>query len=200
MAADHGPRACIGAVALPLAGVLCGRVDLVVLAAPFVTVAARALMRRPTTNPAIDSALAHRWIREGEATAWTVTITPGDSIDVAAAQVTSTTAGNSPNHLASSPSTANAPPGEPGDHRDRSPILQWGRRQIGPALVAASSALGAFRFGPTARNCLSSRPCRCRPSWTALHRAQPGRSDRLAPIAARGKGARVRHDPTVHRR
>ena len=27
--------------------------------------------------------------------------------------------------------------------------LQWGRRQIGPALVAASSAFGAFRFGPT---------------------------------------------------
>src|SRR6478735_1326666 len=80
-------RACIGAVALPLAGVLSGRVDLVVLAAPFVAAAAWALMRRPTTTPAIDSALAHRSIREGEATTWTITITPADSIDVAAVQV-----------------------------------------------------------------------------------------------------------------
>ena len=143
-------RACIGAVALPLAGVLSGRVDLVVLAAPLAAVAMWALMRRPTTTPAIDSALAHRSIREGEATTWTITITPADSIDVAAAQV----ALDDRWQLA-------APSGVVTVDGDRTQpdesltlgidlrSLQWGRRQIGPALVAASSTFGAFRFGPT---------------------------------------------------
>ena len=143
-------RACIGAVALALAGVLSGRVDLVVLATPFAAVAMWALMRRPTTAPAIGSTLAHRSIREGEATTWTITITPADSIDVAAAQV----ALDDRWQLA-------APTGVVTVDGDRTQpdesltlgidlrSLQWGRRQIGPALVAASSAFGAFRFGPT---------------------------------------------------
>ena len=143
-------RACIGAVALPLAGVLSGRVDLVVLAAPFVAAAAWALMRRPTTTPAIDSALAHRSIREGEATTWTITITPADSIDVAAAQV----ALDDRWQLAAPSGVVTVdgeriPPGESLTLGIDLRSLQWGRRQIGPALVAASSAFGAFRFGPT---------------------------------------------------
>ena len=143
-------RACIGAVALALAGVLSGRVDLVVLATPFAAVAMWALMRRPTTTPAIGSALAHRSIREGEATTWTITITPADSIDVAAAQV----ALDDRWQLAAPSGVvtvdgARTRPDESLTLGIELRSLQWGRRQIGPALVAASSTFGAFRFGPT---------------------------------------------------
>lgn len=138
-------RALVAAVGLAFAAVLTRRPDLLVLATPFVVVTVWSSVLRPTRPPEVRDRLGHGVVREGEATTWHLDVTdaegrvddvcavlePGPWIDQRPA----------PGHVATSlRDDATAPL----DVTVRP--TRWGRRRVGPALVAASSAWGAHRW------------------------------------------------------
>jgi uncharacterized protein (DUF58 family) len=142
-------RACIATVVLAALGVLLGRVDVVVLATPLAIVAIWSILQRPRTTPTVSSALAHHTVREGEATRWSATMSPADGVDVAVARLAV-----DDRWQLSEPSGIMAvePDGSPAEPVTVSlgvRSVQWGQREIGPGLLAATSSWGAFRVGPT---------------------------------------------------
>ena len=107
----------------------------------------------PTDAASIVTAVAHDTVREGEATRWSATIDPASRIDVAVARL------GLDDRWQLSPANGIAavvPDAAVVLGADASPLVvdigvrsvQWGRRDLGPCLVAASSVWGAFRVGP----------------------------------------------------
>jgi uncharacterized protein (DUF58 family) len=142
-------RSLVGGAAMTLTALTFGRPDLLVLGAPLVLISVWSLMKRPSDDPMPETSLGHRSLREGEATTWhtRMTVVPGMEQAVVTVAVTS--------WMEVAPSTGmwarTVRPNSIGaeirlDVKLRS--RRWGRREVGSGLVAASSAWGAFRFGP----------------------------------------------------
>ena len=142
-------RSLVGGAAITLAALTFGRPDLLVLGAPLVLIAVWSLMTRPHDDPNPQASLAHRSLREGEATTWhtTMTMVPGMEQAVVAVAVE--------RWLKSAPASGIRTETVSADSTDAVIKLdiglqsrRWGRRDVGSGLVAATSAWGAFRFGP----------------------------------------------------
>lgn len=177
-------RSLVGGAALTLTAVTLGRPDLLVLGAPLVLIAVWSLVTRPNGDPSPRTSLAHRSLREGEATTWHtgMTAVPGMEQAVVAVEVgrwvkaapasgmrvhtvtpsavtaSAVMAGgvSSGTETASPPSAESISAGAVSADSTGAAIRldiglqsrRWGRREVGYGLVAATSAWGAFRFGP----------------------------------------------------
>jgi len=138
-------RAVLGGTLLAVAAVLARRPDLLVFAAPFAVVAVWAVVAKPTVAPTVRQWLGHAVVREGEVTTWHIGIddVEGRVDDVAAVLEVPTWVQQRPEEGQVAISLRDDGEG---------PLavvirpIRWGRRRIGPALVAASSAWAGFRW------------------------------------------------------
>lgn len=151
-------RSLVGGAALILTAVTLGRPDLLVLGAPLVLIAMWSLITRPNGDPSPQTSLAHRSVREGEATTWhtSMTAVPGMeqavvAVDVGRWVTAAPASGTKVHTVPSDTTTADTPTAQTGAAIRLDIGLQsrrWGRREVGYGLVGATSAWGAFRFGP----------------------------------------------------
>jgi uncharacterized protein (DUF58 family) len=134
-------RACAGGVLLAATGVLLRRPDLLVLATPLLVVATWSVLTRPRHEPLVSERLAHATIREGETTTWRIQV-DGAGEDVAAVLAPPPWATLEP------PSGALCTPSDDGRAALAMTIrsTRWGRRAVGPAHVATTSAWAGFRW------------------------------------------------------
>ena len=142
-------RALFGGVAMTLAALVFGRPDLLVLGAPLVLITAWSLMTRPYGNPLPETSLAHQSLREGQATTLHARIVSVPGMEQAAVALAAST------WVETAPSNGvlarTVPAHSTGDVIRLDIGLQsrrWGMRQVGSGRIAATSAWGAFRFGP----------------------------------------------------
>ncbi|UPK74227.1 DUF58 domain-containing protein [Nocardioidaceae bacterium SCSIO 66511] len=142
--------AMVRAVAIGFGGVLWGvafgRVDLVVLTAPLLTIAVWAAWRRPTERPGYETRWATLSLREGETTQCSVRLDRVDGIDDASVELTL------PSFVSAAPASGAAQLEADGAYlataiRLRS--VRWGRRTVGPAAIRASTVLDGFRTHAT---------------------------------------------------
>lgn len=151
-------RACASGVVFVAAGVTFGRPDLLVLGLPFAIVALWSVAARPTSATATRSVLTHRTLREGEATTWTATVTPVPGADlVTVALARSRWWRLDPRSGVVCVAVPIRASTVPNDVKVAVGVCstKWGRRDVGPGLVAVSSTWGAFRTGPVAVASLS---------------------------------------------
>lgn len=143
--AAHG-RAAVGAAAGMVIAVIAGRPALAVLAFPLAFVAAWAIVTRPAGNPEADVSLAHRTVREGEATVWRTRLGGAEAADRLAFTLSYEPAFDTEPDTGAGSVAA----GGQGDATVEVAVRsnRWGRRSVGGAVVAAESSFGAFRFGP----------------------------------------------------
>ncbi|WP_433390089.1 DUF58 domain-containing protein [Micromonospora sp. KLBMP9576] len=147
---------------LLIAGVLLGRVDLIVLAVPFALGTAYALRRRPTALPQVWISADEGRLVEGSGLTGTVTVGNPDLVDYDVAAVRSrvspwlrvervtiagaTTASGAGSGVAPSvaerPFVTAVPTGEAVDLELTGTALRWGRHQIGPAGARVAAAQG----------------------------------------------------------
>ncbi|MFC7489275.1 MULTISPECIES: DUF58 domain-containing protein [unclassified Knoellia] len=140
----------VRAVALGLlmlaVGVLLRRPDAVALGTPLVVVAAWSVLRRPTATPTVHAWLRHSVLREGQTTAWTAIVEPGDGVEDVGLSVTET------DHTRYTPTSLTVSVGDVGRSARQLDVLcestRWGLRRLGPATCAVSSAFGAFTWEP----------------------------------------------------
>ena len=139
-------RAVLAAATLTVIAVLGRRPDLLVLVAPFAAIATWGGIRRPLVEPRITCSLGTKLLHEGDTTAWRVEIDDAEGRIGAVACVLP----------ASEFVDAEPPSGQiacslaDADDERRLAILlrpvRWGQHRVGPGLVVASSAWGAFRL------------------------------------------------------
>lgn len=136
-------RACLLALVGLAGGVVAGREVLVVLAAPFVLVAAMGLLGRPRSEPSVRTQIDHHRLHEGQGT--TSRLVVDDLVDVEHATRVAATAP----YVVTRPTC-----GAVGSLvSDGLPALEfsprrWGLRVIGAERIALTSAWGGWRFGP----------------------------------------------------
>lgn len=124
------------------------RPDLVVVATPFLMIAAWGTATRPSSEPVPSSRLQLRSIREGEATYFHYHVA-----DTRGAHLVSAVVSDSP-WLEIKPHrralAVHVDPGrdQPVDVTFGLRAVRWGERRVGLGTVAATSAWGAFRYGP----------------------------------------------------
>lgn len=117
---------------------------LLVLAAPFAYVAIWSTATRPTHEPAIDTRLAPRTVREGEATTWTCSLTDIAAVDHVVVFVPER------RWLETRPASGVvAATVHRGDTIATTSVAvrstHWGHHEIGPVNIVAVSSWGAFR-------------------------------------------------------
>jgi uncharacterized protein (DUF58 family) len=148
-------RAVVGGIMVAIVAAVTGRPDLLVIATPLLLIAVWSAATRPDAIPRVHERLAHRRIREGEATHWTFDVYPSRGTEEIVAWAVAP------------PSTQLWPYGgvravgvgvaadqsrPAGTSNDPVRLLvgvrsvRWGRREVGPAAVMASSAWNAFRW------------------------------------------------------
>ncbi|MBC2933912.1 DUF58 domain-containing protein [Nocardioides sp. zg-1228] len=136
-------RACLLALGGICGGVALGQEVLVVLAAPFVVLAAMGLASRPRGPVRVGARLDHHRLHEGQGTTSRVDVDDLTGVEHCT-RVAAATA-----HVAASP-----PQGAAGSLvADGLPVLwfsprRWGRRAIGAERVALTSAWAGWRWGP----------------------------------------------------
>lgn len=157
-----GRALVLGAVGLVLA-LVAGEPALVVLAAPFVVLAALGLVHRPTGVPGVTAALDHRSLPEGQGTTSRLTLTDPDGLEEVEYVVRSAAR---PAYLALRPHH-----GQVGRllGPDGPPVIEvgaqrWGRRMAGEEKVALYSPWAGFRLGPVH---LPAEPLRVLPTTPA---------------------------------
>lgn len=142
-------RAVIGAAAAMVSAVIAGRPVLAVISFPLAVAAVWAVATRPGGRPEVSGSIAHRTVREGEATRWRAVLRDADGADRTAFTLAYEPA------FDTDPETGAGTQAVSGGAADGAVEVtvavrsnRWGRREVGPALVAAESSFGAFRFGP----------------------------------------------------
>lgn len=143
--AAHG-RAAVGAAAGMVTSVIAGRPVLAVISFPLALVSVWAIAARPSGRPEAEVSLAHRTVREGEATVWRTEFGGLDGADRLAFTLSYEPA------FDTDPETGAGTVAADGTHDAGIAVAvrsnRWGRRSVGGALVAAESSFGGFRFGP----------------------------------------------------
>jgi uncharacterized protein (DUF58 family) len=137
-------RALLLGAAGAVLGVLTRRVDLLVLAVPFVLVATWGWLARPRGTGSAEARVGNRTLAEGDATAWTVTLQlpPG-----AEETILRLSPGRFVTVGPDADRTAVCAPadGGPVTRRIVARTTRWGMRRIGPGLIGARSAWWAYR-------------------------------------------------------
>lgn len=117
---------------------------LLVMAAPFACVAVWSAATRPNTDPTLDGHIAPSSIREGEATAWTGTLSEIAAVDHVVAFAPQRV------WMETRPASGvvSADVGRAATVRLTIPMraTHWGRHDVGPMNVVAVSSWGAFRW------------------------------------------------------
>ncbi|WP_326560942.1 DUF58 domain-containing protein [Micromonospora sp. NBC_01796] len=176
-------RAVLLTGVLLLAGVLFGRVDLVVLAAPFALGTAYALRRRPTEAPRIAISAEDGALVEGSDITGAVTIgnpdLAGYDLAVVRTRVSPwlklTEIGFAGPGGVDRPLALGVSPGEAVDLDLRGEALRWGRHPLGPAGVRAVACAGL----------LASRPVLIDPESVRIYpKTEPFDADEAMPRAA----------------
>ncbi|WP_406831448.1 DUF58 domain-containing protein [Pedococcus sp. KACC 23699] len=135
-------------VLLVAAGVTLRRPDAVVLGAPLLLVALWASTRRPRTDPVVDAKVGHPLLREGQATTWQVAVAAHPDVEEAGVTLLATP------YTTYSPASRSLSVAVEADGTTPATAsivcrsTRWGRRPLGPATVALTSPLGAFRWEP----------------------------------------------------
>lgn len=136
-------RACLLGLGGTAGGVLLGQEVLVVLAAPFVLLAAMGLLHRPGVVPGVSARLDHLRLHEGQGTRSRLVLD-----DAAAVEHVVRVAARTP-HVATRPAH-----GTVGSLvADGLPVLEvsprrWGRRALGAERVALTGPWAGWRLGP----------------------------------------------------
>ncbi|WP_028637141.1 DUF58 domain-containing protein [Nocardioides sp. URHA0032] len=143
--ASLGRALVLAGVGLALA-LVAGKPAVLVLAAPFVVLAAVTLVHRPTREPRIDSRLDHAVLQEGLGTTSRLTLTGADDVEYV------TRAAGRPPYVVQRPHGGRVG----GLLGHGTPVLElsprrWGRRLLGEENVALYTPWAGFRFGPVAR-------------------------------------------------
>lgn len=168
---------------LLMAGVLLGRVDLVVLAAPFALGTAYALRRRPVEAPRIQVAAEDGALVEGGSFTGVVTVGNPDraGYDLAVVRIRVspwfkiTEAGFAGPDGVDRPLALPMSPGEAIDLELRGDTLRWGRHPFGPAGIRAVACAGL----------LASRPVLVEPQPVRVYpKTEPFDADEAMPRAA----------------
>jgi uncharacterized protein (DUF58 family) len=141
-------RALALGVLLVAVGVVLRRPDALVLGAPLLVVALWSSARRPTTAPVVRARTTQPVLREGQATVWRATLEAAPDVEEAGLTLLPTP------HTAYDPGSRSVAVAVDG-HAVEPTVLavacrstRWGHRRLGPATVALTSALGAFRWEP----------------------------------------------------
>lgn len=127
-----------------LAAVVSHRIDLLVLAVPFLVVASWGALTRPRDPLGVRAHLGNDTLAEGQAIRWTATLEIPAHAD-------ETTVRLSPGaFVEEDPATDRSAVRRPGDGTSTERVIparvtRWGRRRIGPGLVAARSPWWAYR-------------------------------------------------------
>jgi uncharacterized protein (DUF58 family) len=130
------------------AGVVLRRPDALVFGAPLLLVGLWATAGRPTASPVVHAAIAHPLLREGQATKWVATITPGPGVEDAGLVLLPTPyTVFTPGFRAAATAFASNT-GAPTSLEVICQSTRWGLRPLGPATVAVSGVFGAFRWEP----------------------------------------------------
>ena len=130
-------------------GVLLRRPDALVIGAPLLVVGLWATATRPRSAPTVVARLVHPLLREGQATRWRATISPGSGIEEAGLALLPTPHTEyTPGHRTTA--TAFARDDQPRSLEVICRSTRWGRRPLGPAILAVSGPFGAFRWEPPA--------------------------------------------------
>ena len=138
-------RASLAGSGLALAAVLMRRADLLVLAAPLVIVALWSVLTRPREEPLSTVSVSPAAIREGETASWRVGLEAVSGMEEAVVRLSSRP------RLDPSPRSgvrAASLDGQPASLTIGVRSMRWGHRGVGPGVVGATSAWGAFRWGP----------------------------------------------------
>lgn len=138
-------RAVLGGAGLAAAAVLARRPDLLVLATPLAGAALWGALLRPHAAPTVRQSLGHGVVREGDATTWRVAVDdPEGRVEDVAVVL------DAPVWIDRWPSGGHTVVSLQDDGDGPLAVevrpVRWGRRTVGPALVAASGAWGAFRW------------------------------------------------------
>lgn len=138
-----GRALVVGALGVALA-VVSGEPALVVLVAPFVTLAALGLVHRPTRVPALDARLDHLTLREGVGTTSRLSVTDAEDVEYVAR-----VAGQSP-YVVMRPHGGRVGRLLDGGATPEIEISprRWGRRMLGQEKVALYAPWAGFRWGP----------------------------------------------------
>lgn len=143
-------RAVASGVALLGLGLAAHRPDLVVMATPFVVVAAWGTLTRPSSEPVASTRLGLRSLREGESTYLHYRVTDTSGVHLVAAVLR-----DSP-WLQVQPVrralTVNVDPAgdQPVDVSFGIRAVRWGEHRVGPGVLMMTSSWGGFRCGPIA--------------------------------------------------
>jgi uncharacterized protein (DUF58 family) len=130
-------------------GVLLRRPDALVIGAPLLVVGLWATATRPRTAPTVVARVVHPLLREGQATRWQATITPGSGVEEAGLALLPTPHTEyTPGHR--TVATAFGGADQPSSLEVVCRSTRWGRRPLGPAILAVSGPFGAFRWEPQA--------------------------------------------------
>ncbi len=136
-------RACLLALGGITGGVVLGQEVLVVLAAPFVVVAAMGLAGHPRRPREVAASLDHHRLHEGQGTTSRLEVDDLAGVE----HVTRTTAATA--HVATSPTYGSAGSlVDAGLPEVRFSPRRWGRRAVGAERVALTSAWAGWRWGP----------------------------------------------------
>lgn len=141
-------RAGVLAVVLLVGAVLFHSPGLAVVATPFLTVTAWSLATRPHVSPALRHPAALPALREGEAMRWQVDLGSVPGLDQAALIV------QRADHQVLQPASGACAVAAEADRGSKVTLevlaraRRWGHQNVGRSRVSASSAWGAFRWGP----------------------------------------------------
>jgi uncharacterized protein (DUF58 family) len=141
-------RALLLGLLLVALGVLLRRPDALVLGTPLLIVGLWATALAPTTSPVVRAGIQHPVLREGQATLWSADIDPHPSVEEAGLSLFPTP------YTRYTPGSRSV--GAAIRRTDEEPVrlavtcqsTRWGHRPLGPAILALTGPLGAFRWEP----------------------------------------------------
>ena len=118
------------------------RADLLVIGAPFAVIAGWSVATRPRTEPEVSQRLADHVVREGDATTWSALTTATEGMESVVALL-------SPSRWIVRDPLGGAVMASAGTAGARLNVIvrpvRWGQHLVGPAMISAGSAWGAFR-------------------------------------------------------
>lgn len=137
-------RAAAAGLTLLLAGLVLGRADVVVIAAPLVLVWLAAAGSRPTTAPEVTATEGSLAVHEGEEFGWRAVVSGLPAGATVAAQQPAQ------RWLDVEPEDGRLVAAADGAATVETALraMRWGRRKLGDPVVAAYDAWGAWRWGP----------------------------------------------------
>lgn len=152
-ASDWAPTRALGRAVLLtglllIAGVLLGRVDLIVLATPFALGGAVALRRRPQDKPRLRLVVEDNHLVEGGDLVGTLVVGNPDGVDYDVALVRTLVPPWLRVHDGDRPIGLTVPRGAAADIELRGQALRWGRHPLGPAAARAVACDGLMASRP----------------------------------------------------